>query len=274
MITLSRKKSYRWLILAVAVLVILGVVVLMVMNAEPIVSGANGTLRGRVLNEHERPVRDARVFAYLSDNQTVEDHTNWRGRFQLTGLPNDQTVEVRVFYTGYGHNQFGGLTTSGKFDLQIFPHGYELFGKQAPPLQVEKWFNSQPQFLPQLRGKVMLLHIGIHIDSYDRYNRKVLQMHEKYGSGGLAVIAVYINHPTGSWLRHTTEEEITAYLKDRNIAFPVGLDEAKLGTQGATYSTYGAKSTPAKFLIDKKGVLRCSPTDENLEKWVLRLLAE
>jgi len=274
MIALSRKKSYRWLILAVTVLVILGVVVLIVVNTEPIVAGASGTLRGRVLDENRKTIRGARVFAYLPDNQTEEDRTDWRGRFQLTGLTNDQTVEVRVFYNGYGHNSFKGLATGGKFDLQIFPHGYELFGKQAPPLQVEKWFNSQPQSLPQLRGKVVLLHIGIHIDSYDDYNRTVLQMQEKYRSGGLAVIAVYVNHPTSVWPRATTEKEITTYLKKRNISFPVGLDEAEFGTSGATYKAYGAKSSPAKFLIDKKGILRCSPTDKNLEKWVTRLLAE
>lgn len=273
MITLSRKKSYTWLILAVTVLVILGVVVLMVMNAEPIVSGANGTLRGRVLDENRKTIRGARVFTYLPDNQTVQGHTDWRGRFQLTGLPSAQTVEVNVFYTGYGHNSFKGLATGGKFDLQIFPHGYELFGKQAPPLQVEKWFNSQPQSLPQLRDKVVVLHVGIHIDSYDRYNRKVLQMHEKYTDRGLNVIAVYINSQ-GNWLRRTTEEEISAYLKEHNIDFPVGQDKAELGTSGATYKAYGAKASPAKFLIDKKGMLRCSPTDKNLEKWVTRLLAE
>ncbi|TKJ38848.1 MAG: hypothetical protein CEE38_03880 [Planctomycetes bacterium B3_Pla] len=188
-------------------------------------------------------------------------------------MPDDQTYRIRVSYYEYGHQYFDGLTTGEKFDLQIFPHGYELFGKQAPPLQVEKWFNSQPQSLQQLHGKVVLLQIGIHIDTYNDYNQRVLQMHEKYADQGLSVIALYIN-TQGSWPRKANQEEIVAYLKQNNIDFPVGLDKAELGSKGATYKSYSPKAPPAKYLIDKKGTLRCSPMNKDLEKWILRLLAE
>ena len=273
MITLSGKKSYRWLIFGAAI-VIIGLVVVIVMNIISISFVADGTFRGRVLDENNKAVRDARVYVYLPDSQqTVQDLTDWLGRFELTGIPDDKALSVTVINPEYGQQGFNGLTTGHKFDLQIFPHGYGLYGKQAPPLQVEKWFNSQPQSLQQLRGKVVLLNVGIHIDDYDRYNRKVLQMYKKYAGQNLAVIAVYVNSQ-GSWHRPTSEEEISAYIKEIDIDFPVGQDEAEVGTHGATYKAYGAKSLPVLFLVDKKGILRCSPTDENIEKWILRLLAE
>jgi len=265
------KKLFKWLIFPAVFIIIMGVVILVLIMSKTVVP--KGTIRGHVLDENKKVVRDARVYVYLPDSQTVQDRTDWLGRFELTGLPDDRALRVMVSYREYGHHLFDGLTTGGKFDLQIFPHGYELFGKQAPPLQVEKWFNSPPQSLRELQGKVVLLQIGIHIDTYDDYNRRVLQMHEKYADQGLSVIAVYINIQ-GSWLRRTTEEEIIAYLKQSNIDFPVGLDKAELGSSGATYKAYSAKASPAKYLIDKKGILRCSPINKDLEKWILRLLAE
>ena len=46
---------------------------------------------------------------------------------------------------------------------------------------------------------------------------------------------------------------------------------------GATYSIYDVKAetgAPALYLIDRKGTLRCSPTQKDLEEWIERLLAE
>jgi len=265
------KKLYKLLIFSITFIAIIGMVILFSIISKPTVP--KGTIRGRVLDENKKLVRNARVCVYLPGGRTVENRTNWFGRFEHSELPDDQTYRIRVSYHEYGHQYFDGLSTGENFDLQIFPHGYELFGKQAPPLQVEKWFNSQPQSLQQLQGKVVLLQIGIHIDTYNDYNRTVLQMHEKYADQGLIVIALYIN-TQGSWRRRTNEEEIITYLKQNNIDFPVGLDKAELGSSGTTYKAYGSKASPAKYLIDKKGILRCSPMNKDIEKWILRLLAE
>ena len=265
------KRSYKWFIFPVVFIAILSTFILALTIFGTTIP--KGTIRGRVLNENKKLVRNARVYVYLPGGRTIEKRTDWLGRFELSGLPDDQAFKIMVSYLEYGHQQFDGLTTGGKFDLQIFPHGYELFGKQAPPLQVEKWFNSQPASLQELRGKVVLLQIGIHIDTYDNYNQMVLQMYKKYANKDLSVIALYIN-TQGSWPRRTSEEEIIAYIKQNNIDFPVGLDKAEVGSSGATYKAYGSKASPAKYLIDKKGILRCSPMDKDLEKWILRLLSE
>ena len=70
------------------------------------------------------------------------------------------------------------------------------------------------------------------------------------------------------------ETEVQAYLTNRAIPFPVGLDRRDPGSVGLTYRTYHANASPAKYLVDKQGILRCSPLDKDLEKWVTRLLGE
>ena len=82
-----------------------------------------------------------------------------------------------------------------------------------------------------------------------------------------------------------TDQEVAAYLTEHNITWPVALDAPSSWTpdniprdrvvgNGATYSVYDVKATPALYLIDRKGILRCSPTEQNLEQWIERLLAE
>jgi hypothetical protein len=43
--------------------------------------------------------------------------------------------------------------------------------------------------------------------------------------------------------------------------------------RGETAARYGIEE-PAYILIDKKGVVRASPTEANLNQWIERLLAE
>jgi len=231
-----------------------------------------GALSGRVVDEGKSPVRGARVY-YDSPGYSshVEVQTNWFGNFTLTGLPDDREFTVGVSYLEYGHLQFRGLRTRAWRELQILPHGYELRDKPAPALCVEKWYNADSLSLADLRGKVVLLHIGLHIDNYDDYNRTVLSVYRKYREQEFMVIGIHA-HLSGSWPRPVTDGEVRAYLTNRAIPFPVGLD--RLGSVGATYQTYQANASPAKYLVDKKGILRCSPLDKNLDEWVARLLAE
>ena len=254
---------------AVGVLVLAGVVLLARGRAVPA-----GTLAGKVIDENKSAVRHARVYVYSpSDANRVEVRTNWLGNFKLEGVPRDREFGVMVSYLEYGHIPFPGMRSGEWWRLQILPHGYELHGKPAPPLAIEKWYNASSLSLADLRGKVVLLHIGLHIDNYDAYNRTVLAMYRQYREQGLVVVGVHAN-PSGSWPRQMTDDEVLAYLKAKEISFPVGLDQKDIGSVGVTYRTYGAHASPAKYLVDKKGVLRCSPLDENLEQWVKRLLAE
>ena len=85
--------------------------------------------------------------------------------------------------------------------------------------------------------------------------------------------------------RDISDAEITEYLTRYGITFPIALDgptslvpdtvpRDRVRGNGAMYSTYEVKRSPALYLIDKKGILRCSPADKDLNEWVRRLLAE
>ncbi len=242
----------------------------------------NAVISGRVLDENGRPIVAARVQHYARSFRW-RDTTDQKGRFRLTGLPADREVGLLVVHPGY-YTQFDRIRTGQEdLDFQVFPQGYQWYGKPAPGLLVEKWLNSEPLSLEQLRGKVVLLHLGVKVRN--RYADAVGPVRgalAKYADEGLLAIGVHqrIHAP-----REIGEEEIVAYLKRHQITFPFALDGPtslvpdSVPTQqvvgnGAMYSTYGVKQTPAMFLIDKKGILRGSPTPQDLDDWIRRLLAE
>jgi len=227
------------------------------------------TISGQITDENNLPVYGARLHCSFP-GKMLETQANNKGFYRIENLPTDKQITLWVYYKGYGHNSFKiGPKIEGKFDLQIFPQGYKLYNKPAPGLQVERWYNPEPLTLEQQRGKVILLHIGIHIENYHQYIKKVQEMLTKYQDRGLVLIAIHKEKKAG-WPAPVTTEDISVYLKKHNINFPVALDRAG----GVTYTEYGVKADPAMYLVDKKGVLRCSPTENNLEQWIIQLLDE
>jgi hypothetical protein len=106
----------------------------------------------------------------------------------------------------------------------------------------------------------------------------------RYGDKGLAVIAIHERLDV-DWAGKVTEEDLLAFIEKNNIEFPFGIDadtsiladivpkKKRVGT-GAMNSLYDVKATPAIYLIDKRGNVRISPRQDDLEKWVKQLLAE
>ena len=96
------------------------------------------------------------------------------------------------------------------------------------------------------------------------------------------MIAVAIHQNTPNQI---SEQDIIAYLEKQKITYPFAIDQPgsavydqipkeRRATNGATYLIYDVKGTPAMYVIDKKGILRDSPTYQNVEEWIIRLLAE
>ena len=76
-----------------------------------------------------------------------------------------------------------------------------------------------------------------------------------------------------TWTGEVTEADIVEYIARHNIIYPFGIDEDTSGN-GATYSLYDVKATPALYLIDKEGFIRISPKRDELDNWIDQLLAE
>ncbi|MHC4115629.1 MAG: hypothetical protein ACYSSL_09990, partial [Planctomycetota bacterium] len=47
-----------------------------------------------------------------------------------------------------------------------------------------------------------------------------------------------------------------------------------LTVSGATHSLYDVKARPAYYIIDKNGLLRGAPSEDNLTDWIEELLSE
>ncbi|MFM0738727.1 thioredoxin family protein [Paraburkholderia xenovorans] len=110
---------------------------------------------------------------------------------------------------------------------------------------IDKWLNSDPLTMQQLRGKVVLvdfwtytcincLHVLPYVKSWD----------QKYRDQGLAVVGVHT--PEYPFERSTTN--VSSAIKRLGITFPVAQDN-----RYATWSAYDNQYWPAFYLVDKKG---------------------
>jgi len=119
-------------------------------------------------------------------------------------------------------------------------------GTQAPDLSsIEKWHNSEPLSMAQLKGQVVLIDVltytcinCIHIMPY------VASWYDKYKSQGLQVIGVH----TPEFPFERDSANVADALKKRHILYPVAQDN-----QYATWNAYHNQYWPALYLVDKKG---------------------
>ena len=110
---------------------------------------------------------------------------------------------------------------------------------------IEKWLNSEPLTLQQLKGKVVLVDFWTYTCiNCIRTLPYVKSWHEKYKDQGLVVIGVHT--PEFPYERST--ENVMEALKRFDIKYPVAQDN-KYETWGAYKNRYW----PAAYLINKKG---------------------
>ncbi|HPC95790.1 MAG TPA: redoxin domain-containing protein [Sedimentisphaerales bacterium] len=205
---------------------------------------APGAVAGVVVDRLGQPVADARIEAdmRLSANGQTDQLMLW----DLT------------------HKYVYADTSDG--DMQIFPQGWQLLGRQAPPLSIAKWYNSKPQTLEELRGKVVLLQIGVLLPLYGEDLTMIQKVAEKYAGRGLEIIAVHQSLDV-TWGGEVTEDDLQKLVRDGHVPFAFCLDQKR-----QTCSAYAPKATPALYLIDREGRVVISPTKDNIETCIDQLL--
>ena len=117
--------------------------------------------------------------------------------------------------------------------------------KTAPEFTgIDKWLNSNPLTMQQLRGKVVLVDFWtytcincIHVLPY------VQTWNQKYKDQGLQVVGVHT--PEYPFERNT--DNVKTAIKRLGITYPVALDN-----HNATWDAYDNQYWPAFYLIDKK----------------------
>ncbi|MCJ7692322.1 MAG: redoxin domain-containing protein, partial [Sedimentisphaerales bacterium] len=255
----------------------------------------NCSVEGFIINENNEPLAGAKINTGDVGERRFEAETDAGGWYKLTNLPKDVEIKMFAFAEGYGNNPFtyNCSEPNNTADIQIFPPAYDWYDKPAPPLFVERWFNSEPIALEELAGQVILLHVGVNLKERPEEIRELKELSETYAESPLVFIAIHER------ARDITEDDIQQFLEENDVNFPFGIDQQsdvvtdmmlpksrpqeenlvrparrELQGTGATCSMYEVKAARTYYLIDKNGLLRISPTQTNLEEWIEYLLNE
>ena len=110
---------------------------------------------------------------------------------------------------------------------------------------IDKWLNSDPLTMRQLRGKVVLVDFWTYTCiNCIRTLPHVTSWHDKYKGQGLVVVGVH----TPEYPHERSTDNVRQAIKRFGITYPVAQDN-----RYATWSAYGNRYWPAVYLIDKKG---------------------
>lgn len=121
-------------------------------------------------------------------------------------------------------------------------------GDPAPEILNKTWLNSEPLRLADLKGKVVMVEFW----TFGCYNCKnvepyIKQWHRKYSDDGLVIIGVH----TPEFDHEADIDNVKNYLKKNDIEHAIAIDN-----DFATWKSYRNRYWPARYLIDKQGIVR------------------
>ena len=120
----------------------------------------------------------------------------------------------------------------------------ESFVEQDPA----HWINTGPLTLDALQGEVVLVDFWTYTCvNCIRTFPYLRDWHEKYGDIGLTIVGVHTPEFEFEHLRENVEEAVAEF----DIGWPVVQDNAY-----ATWQAYNNRYWPAKYLLDKDGIIR------------------
>ena len=122
-------------------------------------------------------------------------------------------------------------------------------GPIAPEVAgIKAWINSQPLMVSDLRGKVVLVDFWTYTCVNCIRTFPYLKLwHAKYADDGLVILGVH----TPEFNFEKKPENVRQAVRDYGIGWPVALDN-----DYDTWRAYENRYWPAKYLIDKDGVIR------------------
>jgi len=147
----------------------------------------------------------------------------------------------------------------------------DLSGPLAPELiPGGAWFNSSPITLADLRGKVVIIDFWTYsCINCQRTLPYLRDWNEKYKDKGLVIIGVH----SPEFEFEKNKNNVAQAIKDFKITYPVVQDN-----DFATWRAYDNRYWPAKYFIDKNGVVRHTHFGEGAydesERIIQKLLEE
>jgi hypothetical protein len=243
-----------------------------------------GRLVGRAVDDAGAALAGVNVSAAADSGDMrnqPSDTTDFEGRFIIDGLPKGE--HVRLFARDPQMEEAQAVIDVGdtSAEIQMQPLAAAMIGKPAPELAIQRWINSPPLKMQDLRGKVVVLQFGF--DSVMTQNitqfTGVFDIVTRYNPKDVLVIGIHCD-PQNSRPTRTTANDVAAYITAQKVPCPFGIDSI-LRTRPAGGGWYGGETAvryliPAAgtVLIDKKGVIRAVTTDSKAAAIVEKLLAE
>lgn len=113
---------------------------------------------------------------------------------------------------------------------------------------IERWLNSPPLTMAQLRGRVVLVDFWTHAcGNCLRTLPHVKRWAASYAEAGLTVVGVH----TPEFAFEAPTQAVQAAITRHRIQYPVAQDNHQ-----ATWKAYRNQYWPAKYLIDARGRIR------------------
>ncbi len=135
---------------------------------------------------------------------------------------------------------------------------------------IDAWINSDPLTIEQLRGKVILVDFWTYTCINCIRTFPFLKLwNSRYADDGLVILGVH----TPEFDFEKDYENVRQATRDNGIVWPVAQDN-----NYGTWEAYNNRAWPAKYLIDRNGVVRYSHFGEGkyaeTEEQIRTLLAE
>lgn len=175
------------------------------------------------------------------------------GLMIMTGL--EKKLETALLDAGLGDITKIETTLLERMESQTTqdPNTSTLFNVKnpvpAPEITgINSWINSNGLILSGLKGKVVLIDFWTYsCINCIRTLPYLKAWHEKYADKGLVIIGIH----APEFQFEQKLENVTTAVEEFGIEYPVGLDNSYL-----TWRAYNNKYWPAKYFIDRNGLLR------------------
>jgi thiol-disulfide isomerase/thioredoxin len=131
----------------------------------------------------------------------------------------------------------------------VFPESRLHDFGEAPDFEgVDRWLNSGPLTLEELRGKVVLIDFWTYsCVNCLRTLPYVERWYETYREAGLVVVGVH----TPEFAFERVPDNVERAVRALGVRYPVALDNGY-----GTWNAWGNRYWPAKYLIDRRGHVR------------------
>lgn len=129
--------------------------------------------------------------------------------------------------------------------------------QDAPELAVSRWFNTKESLtLASLKGRVVVLHAFQMLcpACVAHGTPQAERVHRMFGGDDLTVIGI---HTVFEHHEAMTPVSLEAYIHEYRLTFPIGVDEAGIGTPiPVTMGRYQMRGTPTTIVIGRDGGVR------------------